>query len=425
MNQIPITNPLAQSTVLLGTDHAVTNTQLGKKQDQDVTVSRSIEQQSSVGISKQGVMLERPNPLMTIGSLVSAEKTFNDLSQLVSSNRNTVKELLDKTGDMFAKFLTSSFQNGAGLPKELAKGAEYGVGSAFIALAASSVDDFEIELAKTTTELEKAQNKLKGEEIKRARSENEAQMKDNQTKIKESEEAAQEAKKSGLFGKIFGYISAALSIIIGAVMVATGVGAVAGAAMIAGGVFRIVSLVLQEPAVQSALKDAGINVEAFQKVMMALEIISAVVSTVASFGGAAAGKIAQLAGKVSTKLASGLTKVADKLDDLAKLGTSINKFGTAATKVRTVSTITETSANVTQGVAGTVNTAFQANATGKQAETEDSRAEVLAMRAVIDRLKEEISRMSQEFQEVMQMIMLMINANGDSMKEILSRPAAV
>ncbi|AQS40623.1 hypothetical protein Sps_05560 [Shewanella psychrophila] len=425
MNQITLTNPLAQSAALLDTDQGITNAKLGKQQEQGVTVSRNTEQQVSVGINKQGVMLDKPNPLMNTSSLTSADKTFNELSSLMNSNQQAVKDLLDKTGDMFAKFLTSSFQNGAGLPKELAKGAEYGIGSAFIALSASSVEDFEIELAKTTTELERAQNKLKSEEIKRVRSENEAQMKDNQTKIKESEEAAQEAKKSGLFGKIFGYISAALSIIIGAVMIATGVGAVAGAAMIAGGVFGIVSQVLQEPAVQSALKDAGINVEAFQKVMMALEIISAVVSTVASFGGAAVGKAAQLAGKVSTKIASGLTKVADKLDDLAKLGTAINKFGTAATKVRTISTITETGANVAQGTASTVNTAFQANAVGKQAETEDSRAEVLAMRAVIDRLKEEISRMSQEFQEVMQMIMQMINANGDSMKEILSRPAAV
>ncbi|MGC3218490.1 type III secretion system translocon subunit SctE, partial [Pseudomonas aeruginosa] len=71
---------------------------------------------------------------------------------------------------------------------------------------------------------------------------------DNQQKIRESEEAAKEAEKSGLAAKIFGWISAIASIFVGAIMVATGVGAAAGALMIAGGVLGVVSQSVQQAA---------------------------------------------------------------------------------------------------------------------------------------------------------------------------------
>ncbi|MCV6021148.1 type III secretion system translocon subunit SctE, partial [Escherichia coli] len=91
---------------------------------------------------------------------------------------------------------------------------------------------------------------------------------------------------------IFGWISAVVSIVVGAIMVATGVGAAAGALMIAGGVMGAVSMALQEPAVQDALKEAGVNVDVLNKVVMALEIAVAVIGVIVTFGGAAAGGIA-------------------------------------------------------------------------------------------------------------------------------------
>lgn len=199
MNSITLPSPLAQSFVLADNDPTINNNKL--PESLGVTVSRNAGQDNVLGINQHRASLDKPSPLVNTTSLSSAEETFKALSLLMQGNQNTTQDVLAKAGDMFIQFLTSSFKNGAGLPKDLGKGAEYGVGGAFIALAASSVDSFEIELAKTTTELEKAQNKLKGEEIKRVRSENEAQMKDNQAKIKESEEAAQDAKKQVFLGK--------------------------------------------------------------------------------------------------------------------------------------------------------------------------------------------------------------------------------
>lgn len=142
-------------------------------------------------------------------------------------------------------------------------------GSIAVKIIAGSADDFEVELAAITDKLKSAQNELKIQEVKVAKAKHEKEMVENQDKIKESEAAAKEAQKSGLAAKIFGWISAVVSIVVGAVMVATGVGAAAGALMIAGGVMGAVSMALQEPAVQDALKEAGVNVDVLNKVVVA------------------------------------------------------------------------------------------------------------------------------------------------------------
>lgn len=147
----------------------------------------------------------------------------------------------------------------------------------------SSVEDFEIELAKLTGELESTQKKLKIEEIKQAREQNLQKIEENQKKILEATEAAKEAQKSGLIGKIFGWISAIASIIVGAILVASGVGAAAGALMIAGGVMGVVS-----QSIQQAAKDGLISKEVMEKLgpaLMGIEIAIAVIAAVVSFGG--------------------------------------------------------------------------------------------------------------------------------------------
>ncbi|WP_256929541.1 type III secretion system translocon subunit VopB, partial [Vibrio parahaemolyticus] len=167
-------------------------------------------------------------------------------------------------------------------------------GSIAVKIIAGSADDFEVELAAITDKLKSAQNELKIQEVKVAKAKHEQEMAENQEKIKESEAAAKEAQKSGLASKIFGWISAVVSIVVGAIMVATGVGAAAGALMIAGGVMGAVSMALQEPAVLDALKEAGVNVDVLSKVVMGLEIAVALIGAAVTFGGAVAGGIAKL-----------------------------------------------------------------------------------------------------------------------------------
>jgi len=60
-------------------------------------------------------------------------------------------------------------------------------------------------------------------------------------------EKANKAAKSGLFGQIFGWIAAAFMAIAGAIMIATGVGAAAGAALLVGGIAMMTAMALSTP----------------------------------------------------------------------------------------------------------------------------------------------------------------------------------
>lgn len=173
--------------------------------------------------------------------------------------------------------------------------------STLLSAGLMSPQAFEIELAKITGEVENQQKKLKLTEIEQARKQNLQKMEDNQQKIRESEEAAKEAQKSGLAAKIFGWISAIASIIVGAIMVATGVGAAAGALMIAGGVMGVVS-----QSVQQAAADGLISKEVMEKLgpaLMGIEIAVALLAAVVSFGGSAVGGLAKLGAKIGGKAA--------------------------------------------------------------------------------------------------------------------------
>jgi hypothetical protein len=286
----------------------------------------------------------------------------------------------------------------------------------------SSVEDFEIELAKLTVELESTQKKLKLEEITRAREQNLQKMDENQKKIKESTEAAKEAQKSGLVGKIFGWVSAIASIIVGAIMVATGVGAVAGALMIAGGVMGVVSQSLQQ-----AAKDGLISKEVMEKLgpaLMGIEIAIAVIAAVASFGGAAVGAVAKLGAKIGGKAAELTASVAAKVTELGA------KFGSAASQsishgVKLGGQISGVTLDVANGFAQTTNSVLQAKAADKQADVLEERSELTQFQNVLGKLKEELSRMVESFLQIMELISQMINAKGDSLHNLSSRPAAI
>ncbi|WP_447469573.1 type III secretion system translocon subunit VopB [Vibrio harveyi] len=300
-------------------------------------------------------------------------------------------------------------------------------GSLAVRIIAGSADDFEVELAAITDKLKSAQNELKIQEVKVAKAKHEQEMAENQEKIKESEAAAKEAQKSGLASKIFGWISAVVSIVVGAIMVATGVGAAAGALMIAGGVMGAVSMVLQEPAVQDAMKEAGINVDALNKVVMALEIAVAVIGAIVTFGGAAAGGIAKLAAKSAGKIAQKVTDIATKAAaNMAKIADMGSKAATTTAKaIRFGAETVDIAANVGKGTTDAVHASDNADVTEIQADITSLRAKMTLSQAVIDKLKEEIAKLMEDFQELMSVIMQMIQAKGETMQAVMSRPATV
>ncbi|HHQ4554514.1 TPA: type III secretion system translocon subunit AopB [Aeromonas veronii] len=303
--------------------------------------------------------------------------------------------------------------------------------SALVTAAFTSPESFEIELGKLTSDLEKTQTRLKLADLKRARELNEKKIGENQEKLKEAEESAQKAKKSGLASKIFGWISAIASIIIGAIMVATGVGAAAGALMIAAGTVGVVNM-----AVQQAAADGLISKEVMDKlgpILTAVEVFLAVASAVVTFGAGAVKGLAKLGVKMGFKMAGkGTSEVGLKLIQnsakayLKAADISSKLTASTATKIAKVGTqAADMIVDVGSGVTKVVDNAYQAKSLDKQAELLENRQEMTALQGVIDKLKEAIAQMIEAFQQTMEMIFQMLNAKGDMMNNLARRPAAI
>ncbi|WP_387465757.1 type III secretion system translocon subunit SctE [Photorhabdus sp. RM323S] len=356
----------------------------------------------------------------------------------VPSTGSSARLSVQQQGEV-ASLLSSVMQNTkqtTGLIAELTT--KFTETSRLSSLALSSFEEIEIELGKLTSEIERNQTKLKIQDIQRARHESLQKMDENQQKIKEAENAAKEAQKSGLFSKIFGWISAIASIVVGAIMVATGVGAVAGAMLIAGGVMGVVSQALQQ-----AAQDGLISKETMKwlgPVMTALEVIIAVAAAAVSFGGSAVGAIAKMGAKMGKIVAEVAPKVGSKVAEVAakvavevasKVAVKAAEFsakfaGTAtnamARSVKVGMQVGDVAVDLANGVAKTANSAFQAKSANRQADVQLSRSELTAFQAVMDKLKEELSQMVESFQHVMEMVFKMLNARGDMMNNLASRP---
>ncbi|MFD0709009.1 type III secretion system translocon subunit SctE [Photorhabdus akhurstii] len=313
--------------------------------------------------------------------------------------------------------------------------------SRLASLLLSSSEAIEIELVKLTSELDRNQTNLKIQDIQRARQESLQKMDENQQKIKEAENSAKEAQKSGLFSKIFGWISAIASIVVGAIMVATGVGAVAGALLIAGGVMGVASQGLQE-----AAKAGLISKETMKwlgPAMMGIEIIVSLAALAVSFGGSAVGMIAKMGAKMGKAVADVASKVGSKVVEVgakvaaevaSKVAVKAAEFsakvaGTAAnTMARSLKVgmqVSDLVVDVANGAAQTTNAAFQSKAADRQADVQLSRSELTAFQAVMDRLKEELSQLVESFQHVMEMIFQMLNTRGDMINNLASRPQEI
>ncbi|WP_348685847.1 type III secretion system translocon subunit AopB [Aeromonas bestiarum] len=337
---------------------------------------------------------------------------------LAVSNGQPVPKQLDEVNRLLARIKQSSSLL---LPHS----------SALVTAAFTSPEAFEIELGKLTSDLEKTQTKLKLADLKRAREQNEKKIGENQEKLKEAEESAQKAKKSGLASKIFGWISAIASMIIGTIMVATGVGAAAGALMIAAGVVGVVNM-----AVQQAAEDGRISPEDMKiagPILMAVEILLAVASAVVTFGAGAVKGLAKLGVKMGFKMAgkgaseAGLKLIQNSAKVYLKAADVSSKLaGSTASKVAKFGTQTaDLIVDVSNGVTKSVDSAYQAESQNKQADLLENRQEMTALQGVIDKLKEAIAQMIEAFQQTMEMIFQMLNAKGDMMNNLARRPAAI
>ncbi|MET2952792.1 type III secretion system translocon subunit SctE [Vibrio harveyi] len=332
----------------------------------------------------------------------------------------------DKITDLTLKEMTQ-LRELVDLKKQVLSIDSTNIGLIAVKIISGSTNDFEVELAAITDKLKSAQNDLKIQEVKVAKAKHEQEMSENLSKIKESEEALQKAEKAGQASKIIGWFAAIASIVVGSILVATGFGAAVGALMIAGGVMGVISMTLQEPAVNEALVEAGVDVDTLNKVVMALEIIVAIVSVIVTFGGSAAGSLAKFAAKSAAKIAQKIAEVAARVAaNLAKLAAMTSTAATTTAKAFRFGTeVVDIITSVSKGTTDAVLSARKANTAQIQMEITEQKAAMAFSQAVIDKLKEEIAKLMEDFQELMSVIMQMIQAKGETMQAVMSRPATV
>ena len=298
----------------------------------------------------------------------------------------------------------------------------------------TSPDSFAVEFAAQMQNLSSVQKKNQLAEIERARQQNLQTMDINVEKIKEAQEAAKEAQKSGLAAKIFGWISAVASIVVGAIMVATGIGAAVGALMIAGGVVGVTNM-----AVQQMAKDGLISpkvMEALGPILMAVEIAIAVVAAVVTFGGAAAGAIAKMAGKAAEMAARMGSKTAQMVakvvsETMAGMGSKIagvagdvlSRSGMHGVKYGVQ--ISDTVMNVGTGVTQSVASGLEAKAADRNADVKESRAEIAALQMVMDRIRDLLRQIVESGAQTMEQVLQMMHAQDASLHNLSSRPTTI
>lgn len=298
----------------------------------------------------------------------------------------------------------------------------------------TSPDTFAVEFSAAMDSLSSVQKKNQLQEIERARQQNLQTMALNAERVKEALEAAKEAQKSGLAAKIFGWISAVVSIVVGAVMVATGVGAAVGALMIAGGVMGVANLAVQEMA-----KAGLISPQVMEKlgpILSAIEIALAVVAAVVTFGGAAAGVVAKMAGKVAeiaARMGSKVAQMAAKVvsETMASMG---GKLAGLAGDVISKSSLhgvkfgvqaAETALDVSTGVSQSVASGLSAKAADADADVKASRAEMAALEVLLDRIREVLQQITEAASGIMQQILQMMHAQDANLHNVSSRPATI
>ncbi|MDD0976403.1 type III secretion system translocon subunit SctE [Pseudomonas fontis] len=289
----------------------------------------------------------------------------------------------------------------------------------------SSIEDFAIFLGAKMSTIKELQSKLTLEDIQRAKLVGQEEMKANDEKLQASLKAGTEASKSGLAARIFGWISSVAAIIVGAVMVATGVGAVAGALMIAGGVVGVVSCAIQECAKAGLISK---DVMAWLgPVLTTVEALLAVVGAIVTFGGSAAGLVAKLASKAAPKIAQMAEKVVSTLNHIAQLGTKAASATSSLvqTLLKTAAPVADMVVNAGNTVTQTTHQGLSANAAIKQADLQQSRVKLEAQQALVDQLNNALQQLFDAFKSVFETLAKLLADRANSQHNLSRSPNTI
>ncbi|MDR5617693.1 type III secretion system translocon subunit SctE [Arsenophonus sp.] len=277
-----------------------------------------------------------------------------------------------------------------------------------LSLALTSPASFEVELSKVTSELQTNQQKLKLEDIQRIKQQNALKMDENQAKIQESEDAVKESQKSGLAAKIFGWISTVVSAVVGAILVATGVGAVASAA----------NQIVQEAAAAGLISPE--TMKWLGPTLMGIQIAVGIASIAVSFGGSAATAIAQVGAKIGGKAA----EVTAKLPGMVSSGVATTTQS-VANNVKTGLEVGNLVADVGETASQLASSITHSIASGKIADAKMLESVMAMSQSILDKLNSDLAKMTDDYQQVMETLAQMIHEKGEVLRELAVRPNTI
>lgn len=279
----------------------------------------------------------------------------------------------------------------------------------------------------------------KEEQKRQNAAEQRAAAEDAQKSLEDARAAEAKAKKGGLFGKIFGGIAAAIAIVAGAILIATGAGAVLGAALIVGGVASATMLADQIVAEKNGgtgmfglmatrwMEARGFSDEAIEKhaanwdkafkgIAITVMILSAFATMGAGFAssGVTAGGTAA-AGAGSTAAAAGGTGGTVAITAASNSTRAIDMFQKASTAV-------STAALAGSGVATATTAVFSFQASQDQADAFRNRADVARSQALnellndfIDQILARVSGTNSQFNAMLDDVVTSIKDRGDTL----------
>ncbi|MDT3714996.1 type III secretion system translocon subunit SctE [Pseudomonas soli] len=291
------------------------------------------------------------------------------------------------------------------------------VGALILGQLAGEISDAELDIRLTEllSRLGVRQTELNLQQVRQMTEQNRQQMALNAQKLAEVNQRHQDAGTASVFDKVFGWAAAIVSIVVGTVLVATGLGAVAGALMIAGGVMGIVSMSLKQ-----AAEDGHISKEVMKylgPVLMAVEVALALASVVLTVGCSLAVVAAKLAGKVSGKAAQVALSVGQKIQSVASSGSA--SVASAGSQAKLQMTLTGASmATATLSSASEAASSFmQGLALRSEAQLAETRLVLEQGHAYLEQLAKELDQLlakkQQRFEQLLEMLSARHNACAD------------
>ncbi|MBW5405869.1 type III secretion system translocon subunit SctE [Morganella morganii] len=284
---------------------------------------------------------------------------------------NTIQRVADKNAQHSWQALITSRDT---IEKALAKG------------------NFETELALLLTQIKSDMKEMKVSQIRQAREENTQKIAENREQLLEAEARFTEAERSRTANKIFGWLSTAVSAIAGAVLIATGAGALAGAMMIASAVTSVASQIVNEAAEAGLIDDE--TMKYLGPAMAGLQVAAGIATCVVTFGGSAAGVVAQEGARAGSLLVqTGLSVSGSVLDAGAVIS------GTAASVLSNIGN---------KQIAG----------------SQETQGQMVLLQQTMTKLQNEFSKMISQYQDAMAELSRFSQEKADISRQVAATHAA-